>query len=591
MSPLSRALFLKQCIAYGTLIGLAPYATFAAPISAADDFYKRIVDANGKEVDKLIDALTPEITNVRRRLGFDMANLAAAYCEPTSGYYQKNTLVPYMEKIVRALIQAQHEDGTLDLGNLASPPDTAFILEPLCAGATILSSNSSPALSNVKASLRQFITKAGEAMRTGGIHTPNHRWVVSGALAKINALYPNPGYVKRIDEWLSEGVYCDSEGNYLERSMIYSEVIDRSLITMASLLKRPKLLEPVRRNLNLVYYHTEPNGDLVSFDSRRQDQYQTINLLNHHYFQDYMYMAIQDKNPEFAAMAAFIASMPHFDELVLKDLLPYYLEEPLFKQAAPSPKSLPVTYEKFFKATNLVRIRRNETTTTLFGGTDFPLLIASGRANSPNIFAFRKGKAILNYLRLSTDFFSTGYFHSEGITKVGNKYVLQRTIEAPYYQPLPAQYKKPDGNYKHSPSTDGRFWNKMDFEHRPKSNINKLAVTVSVEEKNGTNTLAFSVTGITGVRVVIELCFNEGGRLTGVKKLDDGTDNYALESGTGEYKAGGDSINFGPGTFQHTKLTGLEGELYATHFGTLRTPGLHVYMTGLTPFTHTITIG
>ncbi|RYF77866.1 MAG: hypothetical protein EOO39_02915 [Cytophagaceae bacterium] len=591
MPTLSRAIFLKQCIAYGTLIGLAPYATVAAPAPAADGFYKRMVDANGKEVAKLIEALTPEITNVRRRLGFDMANLAAAYCEPTSSYYQKSELVPYMEKIVRALLKSQHEDGTLDLGNLASPPDTAFIMEPLCAGATILNTNNSSALTAIKSLLKQFILKTGEALRTGGIHTPNHRWVVSGALAKINALYPNAGYVKRINEWLSEGVYCDREGNYLERSMIYSEVVDRSLITMASLLKRPELLDPVRRNLNLVYYQTEPNGDLVTNASRRQDQYQTINLLNHHYFQDYTFMAIHDKNPEFAAIAEFIKTLPDFDALVLKDLLPYYLEEPLFKQALPTPKSPPVVFEKFIRETSLVRIRRNDTTTTLFGGTDFPLIIASGRANSPNFFAFRKGAAILNYLRLSTDFFSTGYFHSEGITKVGNKYVLRRTIEAPYYQPLPAPYKKVDGNYKHAPSTDGRFWNKMDFEHRPKSNINKLTVTVGVEEANGVNTLAFNVTGVTGVHVTLELCFKEGGRLTGVKKLDDGTDNYALESGTGEYKAGNNSINFGPGTFNNPKLTGLEGELYATHFGTLRTPGMHVYLTGLTPFTHTITIG
>ncbi|WP_375447362.1 hypothetical protein [uncultured Fibrella sp.] len=590
MPTLSRALFLKQCIAYGTLAGLAPYATLAAPAPAADEFYKRIVAANNKETANVLKALTPEVTSVRRRLGFDMANLAAAYCEPTSGYYQKSELIPYLEKIVRALIKAQHEDGTLDLGNLASPPDTAFIMEPLCAGATILNVNDSAALTDVKKLLKQFIVKAGEALQTGGIHTPNHRWVVSGALAKINALYPNAGYVKRIDEWLSEGVYCDREGNYLERSMIYSEVIDRSLITMASLLKRPKLLEPVRRNLNLVYYHTEPNGDLVSNDSRRQDQYQTISLLNHHYFQDYTFMAIHDNNPEFAAMAEFIKSMPGFDELIGKDLLAYYLEEPLFKQVVPSPKNPPVTYERFFKETSLVRIRRNDTTTTLFGGTDFPLIIASGRANSPNFFAFRKGQAILNYLRLSTDFFSTGYFHSEGIAKVGNTYVLTRTIEAPYYQPLPAPYRKADGNYKHSPSTDGRFWNKMDFEHRPKSNINKLAVTVSVEEANGANTLAINVTGITGVHVVLEFCFREGGRLTGVKKVDDGTDNYALENGTAEYTFGGDSIKFGPGVFSHAKLTGLEGELYATHFGTLRTNGIHVYMTGLTPFQHTITI-
>lgn len=41
----------------------------------------------------------------------------------------------------------------------------------------------------------------------------------------------------------------------------------------------------------------------------------------------------------------------------------------------------------------------------------------------------------------------------------------------------------------------------------------------------------------------------------------------------------------------YAKLTGLEGELYSSHFGSLRTDGMQVYLTGLTPFTHTLTTG
>ncbi len=589
MASISRKAFLEHCIGFGTIVGLSPLLANARYGQPPDEFYKRIVAANNNEVAKLIRLLTPAITDVRRRLGYDLANLAAAFCEPTSAYYQKNELIPYLEKIGRALLNAQHADGTLDLGNLASPPDTAFILEPLCAAATILNTNATEALAGVKSQLRQFIVKAGEALRTGGVHTPNHRWVVSAALAKINALYPNPGYVARINEWLSEGVYCDSEGHYLERSMIYSEVIDRALITIAHLQKRPDLFVPVRKNLNLIYYHAEPNGDLVSIDSRRQDQYMSVKILP--YYHDYLFMAIHDANPEYAAITRFIESVNGFDEAVLKDLLVYFLEEPLYKKTLPAPKNPPVTFERFFKATNLVRIRRNDTTTTLFGGTDFPLTIASGRANSPTIFAFRKGEAVLKYMRLSTDFFSTGYFHSEGIKQVGSRYVLHRQLESPYYQPLPAKYKRADGNYKHGPSTDGRFWNKMDFEHRPQSNVRKLDITVAVDEQNGANELTFTVAGTDGVHLVIELCFKEGGRLTGVKQLGDSESDFALENGLGEYRSGNDSIQFGPGVFSHAKLTGLEGELYSTHFGTLRTTGMHVFLTGITPFTHTLKIG
>ena len=590
MESISRKLFLQK------IGGLSTVACFPALFTNAwagqrrdDDFYRKIVLANNRSVAKLLDELKPEITEVRRRLGYDLANLAAAFCEPTSAYYQKEALLPYMTKIGRFLVKAQHPDGTLDLGNLASPPDTAFILEPLCAAGVILNSNPSAALNEATALLKEFIVKAGEALRLGGVHTPNHRWVVSAALAKINALYPNPAYVKRINEWLSEGIYCDKDGNFLERSMNYSAVIDRSLLTIGRLLPMPALYEPVRKNLNLVYYHCEPNGELVTIDSRRQDQFAPISILN--FYHDYYYLAIVDNNPEFAAIARFIETLDGFDSRVLNDLLVYFLEDPLYKKPLPAPRSPSVDFEKFFTETNLVRIRQNNTTTTIFGGTDFPIIIASGRANSPNFFAFRKGVAILKYLRFSTDFFNTGYFHSQGIRQVKDAYVLHQKIEAPYYQPLPDTLKKADGNYTHSQSTDGRFWNKMDFEHRPQSNINTLETTIRITEKDGSDTLVFSVTGTEGVHVVIEFCFKEGGTLTGVKKADGPSSNYLLENGMGQYQSGSDSIRFGPGIARHKKLTGLEGELYSSHFGTLRTEGLHVYCTGITPFEHTITIG
>jgi hypothetical protein len=56
----------------------------------------------------------------------------------------------------------------------------------------------------------------------------------------------------------------------------------------------------------------------------------------------------------------------------------------------------------------------------------------------------------------------------------------------------------------------------------------------------------------------------------------------------GAYEFGGDSITFGPGAVTHKTITSLEGEKYSTHFGSLRTDGMHVYITGVTPFTHTL---
>lgn len=74
---------------------------------------------------------------------------------------------------------------------------------------------------------------------------------------------------------------------------------------------------------------------------------------------------------------------------------------------------------------------------TIFGGTDKPTIISSGRSTVASFITFRKGEAILKYMRFSTDFISTGYFKSDGLKKEGNKYILSQKIEAPYYQPLP----------------------------------------------------------------------------------------------------------------------------------------------------------
>ena len=65
--------------------------------------------------------------------GGNVAAMVAAYCSKESAHYRSERLIPLMENASRAFVNAQNADGTLDAGNLASPPDTGFVVEGLAA--------------------------------------------------------------------------------------------------------------------------------------------------------------------------------------------------------------------------------------------------------------------------------------------------------------------------------------------------------------------------------------------------------------------------------------------------------------------------
>jgi len=547
--------------------------------SIDEDLMKRMSEANDSYVENLVRSDSP---GSGRRLGHDYSCLAAAYIYAGSKYYHDTSLVPLLNKILDVLSEAQAEDGTMNFGNLESPPDTAFLIELFSAGGTLLLKDNSPALAEVNNKAKRFILKAGDGLTVGGVHTPNHRFVICAALSRINTLYPNKKYINRIEDWLGEGIYNNADGQFPERSQNYNQVEDNSLITIARLLNKPELFEPVRKNLDMTYYYMEPNGDLVVNDSRRQDQWSGKRMTA--FYSHYRYMANRDKNGKYAGIAKLIEAMDDFETDVVRRDFYHFLEVPLLQQQLPVPTNPPVNFEKLFSTSSLLRIRRNNISCTLFGGNDLPIIIASGRSSSPNFFSYRKGNAILKYMRLSSAFFSTGYFYSEGLKKSGIAYTLYSKLDVPYYQPLPKNLRNVKGDYKLSPSIDNRFWNKMDFSKRPVSNVKSLVTEITLLEHNGVVELIFQVSGSKDVLVTIELCFKEGGKLTGVTAADN--DNNFLESSMATYEFGGDTIQFGVGANAHKIISGLEGERYSYQFGSLRTEGVHVFITGKTPFTH-----
>jgi hypothetical protein len=552
------------------------------------DFLSRLVAGNDRAVERALKMMSgSRQVQYYRYLSGPVANFSAAYCHPKSIYYRSKQILQVIEETIGKLLALQHGDGTMDAGgNRKSPPDTAFLLDSLTAAAAIMKNQEFEELAQARKDLDQFLLKAGEALRTGGVHTPNHRWVVCAMLAKLYMLYKDKKYLDRIEEWLAEGVYLDPDGQYPERSRNYSVVENNSLITIAALLNRPAYFEIVKKNLTATYYYMEADGELVTLDSRRQDQYKPISIIMLYFA--YRYLAIREQDPFLAAVARYIETLANFEDTVLSRALPLLMERPDLGKKLPAAATLPESYNKYFPSSALARIKNGNLSASIYGGNDKPMTIASGRSCIPTFFTLRKAAAVLEYARISTSFFSMGYFRSDGVIKKGDTYRLSEQKKAYYYHPLPANKRKKDGDYPLSESLDHRFWSKMDFGSRP-TTILTLDSVVTIEDLHNAFKIEMEFTGAEQVEVILDLCFRAGGRLDGAVPGDE-KDDYFLKEGYAVYTIGNDSIKVGPGKAEHMNMRGLDGEEYTTHFGTIKGKGLHLYITGLVPFKHTITI-
>lgn len=530
----------------------------APPVAQSiDALVATAVERNDNAVQSLLqaqitDSASPWRGSVPDQFGLHSAGsastvsetLSASFVHPRSRFHRDAVLLERIRLAAGFLERAQSPQGNIDLltTNFNSPPDTGFVVHNVATAAAIGRRHGAP---EIAATLRSFLLKAGEGMAAGGVHTPNHRWVICAALAQINDLFPDPRFIRRIDEWLAEGIDIDRDGQYTERSTLtYNIVTDRAFVVMAAKLQRPALLDPVRQNLRALMYLLHADGEVVTEISRRQDQYTRGGLAG--YWFTLTYMAVADRDGVFATMARQAAEGVRLSAL---------LEYPELSQPLPASQPLPSDYEKIFSEIGIARIRRGPLSATLALG------------GSSRVLSLRYGDAVVEGVRFATSFFGKGQFVPVTGAKEGSAYRFRQALEAPYYQPL-ARTITPD------------TWAPTRPERR-QTEINRLEQGADVTETTSGFRVRLTATGTTGVPLAVEIAFRDGGRLEGCTPVPATPGCYVLERGTGIYRAGKNEIRFGPGGASHryVQLRGAEPRL----------PGQSVYITGFTPFDETLT--
>lgn len=517
-----------------------------------------------------------------------MRRLVTPFIWPDSKYFHDEALIAPIEALLARVEAAQHDDGTfVSGGNRHSPPDAAFLIEDMSVMAGGLRGDAGPRSQAIAARLTAMMRKAGPTLATGGVHTPNHRWELSAALSRIDQVDPNPAYRARIDEWLSEGVDIDADGFYSERSAIYaSEVSNPSLLTLARLPGLAGLRDPVRRNLETTIALAEPyGGDVETAPSRRQDQDQRRQTL-HAYYLQYREMALLDGDSRFAGVVRWI-ERNEGDKLA--DALADFVDQPDLARPLPAETQPFVDLKRHFKAAGLVRERRGPITASLYAGSDwyadgnpsaFFNTIGSGLATNPTLMRLWKGGLALEAVRLIPDFFNMGHFRPSDIAMDRDGSVrMGGELAVPYYLPMPADRRRPDGAYALGRSIDGRFNSALDLGRRP-ATFRRLGVQILVRpEPNGYRVL-FESSGEEEVDMTIELTLRDGGVLEGARELSDGA--FHLVEGRASYRLGDERLLIGPGAGDGPVKVS-SGETYSWAGGRLRLPGKQLYITGRTP--------
>lgn len=484
--------------------------------------------------------------------------MVCSLVSPKSKHFNSDNVASAALRAILFVREMQHDDGTIDLTttNFHSPPDTGFVVEPVALTLAVIRKHAREQYADIQETCESFLQAAGLAMAIGGIHTPNHRWVVNMALARINSLFPNEKLVSRIDQWLAEKIDIDSEGHYAERSTsIYSPLTNRCLITVSRLLDRPELLDPVRKNLRLTPYLVHANGEIATEVSRRQDQFRVAKMGN--YFYPYRYMAIADNDGQYSAMVDLIQRTVGLANLYGD--LAYLLEDDDLQNPLPPVEQLPVNFELTFARSKIVRIRREAVDATIV-------------ADNETFMTVHRGNAALRAIRFASAFFGKGQFKSNSIKKVDNGYVMEQSLTAAYYQPLAAQHLPNSGD-----------WKAMPKHHRRQTETQKLKSVVHVTEQEETLTAVFEVTETERVPFAIELAFDREGKLAGVDPVEGIEDAFLLRKDEFTFTAGGDVIKIQASASSQHNWTQIRGALP-------KLDAQSVYITGFSPFKLKITI-
>ncbi len=193
--------------------------------------------------------------------------------EPRSKFFRDEDLLKAIKKAMLFVDRNLPASGLISMVycNFSSPADAGFALFGYAPTLKNLRSDQEFLAADVLDAYAALVWRLGKGLINGGVHTPNHRWSNTQGLGWLWHLFNDQAARTQAEEWLAEGIDVTCDGEYLERSLNYSNHSNRSLLSAAYTLDLPHLIEPARQNMLSLPYLMHDDGYLETGLSRRND--------------------------------------------------------------------------------------------------------------------------------------------------------------------------------------------------------------------------------------------------------------------------------------------------------------------------------
>lgn len=496
------------------------------------------------------------------------ASMISLFCNKDSCLYQDKVLLERIRLGLKFAVKMQHEDGLYDYVtcNFKSAPDTAFSIKKLMPFffylRDVVGDKKTAEEQEIFDVMNGIIEKAAKGIVTGGFHTPNHRWAIASTLMECAKIYGDESMVKRANEYLAEGIDCNEDGEFAEKSAgNYNRVNNDAMITLSEATGDKKYEEYAVRNLKMMLHYWEPDDSVFAANSTRFDK----DRLNYptDYYTEYMLMGQRHNVPEFYEMCNKIIDICQKKNMHGPDCLIYFMWYPEWRTIECDSIYEAPDYHVFYKNSGISRNKTGRYTYTLMSGKS-------------NFLYFHNGSIKLE-MKVAGSFCEHRAFKAETMEENDGTLHLHQTMRGWYYLPW-TDDKRPD-------TSD---WWEMDNSKRDKKMGPDMDIDVWVTESKDKDGIDVRVktSGVDGDPWRIELSF------TGATFLENGhlsTHLYGNEALTVkddyvELSNSKDTLVVGPGFGTHRYMEGKEDS-------ELRNAGSStVYFTDYTGFDHTITI-